>query len=178
MIYSPSDDSFLLEKEVKRYSKEKSVLDIGSGSGIQAKAARQAGAKSVLATDINPEAVKHLKKQKINAIKSDLFENVKGKFDLIIFNPPYLPEDVREPKQSRLATTGGKRGDEIILKFLKSAKKYLNKNGAILIVLSSLGPKDRIHKLLKDKKLRKTVISKKKIFMETLEVWEIQRQKT
>ena len=70
MIYAPSDDSFLLEKEVKKYAKDKSVLDIGSGSGIQARAASNSGAKAVLASDINSEAVRELKKQKINTIKS------------------------------------------------------------------------------------------------------------
>jgi len=175
MIYAPSDDSFLLEKEVKKYAKDKSVLDIGSGSGIQARAASNSGAKSVLASDINSEAVRELKKQKINSIKSDLFEDIDGKFDLIIFNPPYLPEDTREPEKSKLATTGGKKGDEIIIKFLKQAPKYLNKDGIVLIVLSSLTPKNRINSLLKKLNLNKTIISKKKMFMESLEVWKLQK---
>lgn len=108
MIYPPREDSFLLEREVKKYAKGKSFLDIGTGSGIQAKAAKQAGAKSVLAADINPESLKHLKVQGINVVKSNLFSNIKRKFDLIAFNPPYLPRDKREDKESALTTTGGK----------------------------------------------------------------------
>ena len=54
MIYEPREDSYLLQKYVKKYSKGKYFLDIGSGSGIQAKTAIKAKAKSVLATDINP----------------------------------------------------------------------------------------------------------------------------
>ena len=53
MIYFPREDSFLLEKEVKKYAKGKSFLDLGAGSGVQAKAAKQAGAKSILCADIN-----------------------------------------------------------------------------------------------------------------------------
>ena len=175
MIYQPSDDSYLLATQVKKLSKGKKVLDIGSGSGIQALAAKKAKALSVLATDINPEAIKHLKFLNLKAIKSNLFSKVKGKFDLIIFNPPYLPEDKREPKDSRLATTGGKQGDETILKFLKQAQKHLAKNGIILLVVSSLTPKKRIHSALKELNLEKHCIKKKAFFFESLEVWELSR---
>jgi release factor glutamine methyltransferase len=173
MIYEPAEDSLLLEKEVRKLAKRKTFLDLGSGSGIQTKAAMESGATSVLAADIDLETVNHLKSKGIPSVRSDLFSNIKGKFNLIAFNPPYLPEDMREPKSSRKATTGGKKGDEIILKFLKSAKSHLNKNGVILLVISSLTHKSRILTLLKKQALNKEVLSKKKLFMETLEVWKI-----
>ena len=174
MIYQPAEDSYILLKEVKRYAKNKIVLDMGSGSGIQALTAKEAGAKSVLATDIIPEPIKYLKKQNIPTIQSDLFQNIKGKFDLIIFNPPYLPYDKREDKESSLQTAGGKRGDEIIIRFLREVKYYLSKEGIVLIVISSLTPKTKIIKTLKQQKLKKTILSTNKFFMETLEVWRIQ----
>lgn len=136
MIYEPAEDSFLLQKYVKKYAKGK-VLDLGTGSGIQALTAFKK-TKNVLAVDINPSAVEQLKKKGIKARISDLFSNVKGKFDLIIFNPPYLPEDEREPQDSSTATTGGKKGYETIERFLKQAKKFLKKDGKILLVFSSL----------------------------------------
>ena len=173
MIYPPNEDSYLLEKIIKKYSKNKKVLDIGSGSGIQIMAAINSGAKSVLATDINQEVVKKLNQRKIKAIKSNLFSKVKGYFDLIIFNPPYLPRDKREDKESSLSTTGGKNGDEIILKFLNNLTDYLAPDGLALIIVSSLTPKQKILKLLKKKKLNKKAISEEKLFMETLEVWKI-----
>jgi release factor glutamine methyltransferase len=173
MIYQPSDDSFLLEKQVKKFAKDKKVLDIGSGSGIQAKTALSAGAKSVLATDINPKAVEHLRKIGIHSVKSDLFSNINNKFDLIIFNPPYLPEDKREPQDSKPATTGGKKGDEIILKFLKQAPLYLNPDGSILLLISSLTPQKRINLLLSNLSMTKRILSKKQLFMESLEIWDI-----
>jgi len=173
MIYEPKEDSFLLEKEVKKFAENKSFLDLGSGSGIQSKAAIAAKAKSVLAADINEEAIENLKKQDIPAVKSDLFSKIRGKFDIIAFNPPYLPEDKRENKESQLATTGGKKGDEIILKFLKQAKSHLSKEGIILLVVSSLTPKENINKLLREQKFQKKVLSSEKFFFETLEVWKI-----
>ena len=183
MIYEPSDDSYLLAEQLSKYVKDKSVLDMGTGSGIQAETALKAGAKSITAVDINKEVINALnlkyKKQKENNIKiiqSNLFSKVKGKFDVLIFNPPYLPRDKenREDKESQLVTTGGKKGDEIILKFLKQSKSHLNKEGIILLLLSSLTPKNRIIKLIKENKLKYTIISSKKLFFEQLEVWEIQ----
>lgn len=135
MIYEPREDSYLLEKHVKKLAVGR-TLDMGAGSGIQALAAKKAA--SVLASDINLEAVAFVKQKGINAVVSDLFDNIEGAFDTIIFNPPYLPEDEREDKESSLSTTGGKEGSEIIERFLKGSKKHLAKNGQILIVVSSL----------------------------------------
>ncbi len=173
MIYSPEEDSYLLAEQVKKFSKNKKVLDIGSGSGIQAETAKKFGAKSVLASDIDSESIHNLKQKNIPCIKSDLFKKIKGKFDIIIFNPPYLPEDSREDNISKRATSGGKKGDEIILKFLKHSKTHLNKNGIILLLVSSLTPKKRILEVIKKEKFSYIVLSKKKIFFETLEVWKI-----
>ena len=135
-IYEPQEDSYLLQKWVKKYSSGK-VLDMGTGSGIQGLAASES-AESILCVDINPEAVEFVKKKGLKVVQSDLFENVSGKFDLIIFNPPYLPEDPDEPADSRLATTGGKKGSELLERFLKDAKDYLVEDGKILVLISSL----------------------------------------
>lgn len=174
LIYNPREDSFLLEKEVKKFSKNKSFLDLGCGSGIQGKAALQSNAKSVLFADISKDAITEIKKQGFSAVQSNLFSKIKGKFEVISFNPPYLPEDKREDKESALATTGGKKGDEVILRFLKQAKKHLEKNGIILLVVSSLTPKNKIEQVLKKEKLKKEVISQKSFFFEKLEVWKIE----
>ena len=176
MMYEPKEDSFLLKEQVKKYAKNKTVLDIGSGSGIQAETAIKSGAKNVLATDIKDYIIKYLKNKSIKAIRSNLFSALKNKkFDLIIFNPPYLPEDKREDRKSKVSTTGGKRGDEIILRFLKQAPKYLNKNGKIFLVISSLTPQQRINKLLEKQKLKRIIIAEQKFFFEKLEVLEISK---
>ena len=114
MIYEPAEDSLLLQEQVKKFVKQgMKILDIGTGSGILAETAKQLGGM-VLAADINLESVKHVQSKGINSVVSDLFSNIKEKFDLIIFNPPYLPKEDMEPEDSRLATTGGENGNEII----------------------------------------------------------------
>lgn len=135
-MYEPREDSYLLNTYVRKLVNGK-VLDMGTGSGIQAVAALE-NTDDVLAVDINPECVAHVQQKGIRAVQSDLFSNVEGKFDWIIFNPPYLPEDSDEPEDSKLATTGGKEGHEILVRFLEQAKRHLTANGKILVVISSL----------------------------------------
>ena len=112
MIYEPSEDSFLIEKCVKQFAEGKSVLDMDTGLGILAEVALTIRAKSVLAADINPEAVANLKQKGIPTRHSDLFSTISEKFDLIIFNTPYLPKTKNEDEESETITTGGAKGHE------------------------------------------------------------------
>lgn len=136
MIYEPREDSFLLQKYVEKYSGGR-VLDIGTGSGIQALTAMKK-TKDVLAVDIDDYSVIYARSKGVNAIQSDLFKNVNGRFDLIIFNPPYLPKDIKEKKEIDRLVCGGKEGKELIEKFFNEVRDYLNEDGRILIVFSSL----------------------------------------
>lgn len=167
MIYEPAEDSFLLQKYVKKYANGK-VLDMGTGSGIQAITALEK-TKDILAVDIDPESVKLLKEKGLKSEVSDLFSNVKGKFDLIIFNPPYLPRDEREPEDSASTTTGGKKGYEIIERFLQHAKKFLKEEGKILLVCSSLT--GDVEKLFKKYGYKFKKLEEKKEFFEKLFVY-------
>ena len=83
MIYKPREDSTLLEHYVRLYAKS-SVLDMGTGSGIQAiTAAHNNKVSSVLATDVQEEVIelcnKNIKNKKIRFSTSNLFENIKNK---------------------------------------------------------------------------------------------------
>src|SRR3989344_3931630 len=151
MIYEPAEDSYLIKKYIKYYSRNKKVLDMGAGSGILARESLKY-TKNVTASDINRECLKNLKG--IKAIHSDLFENIKEKFDLIIFNPPYLPRDKREDEESALSTTGGIKGYEILEKFLNELKDHLNKRGKSLIVFSSLTKKRKIDMVIRKNNLK------------------------
>jgi release factor glutamine methyltransferase len=174
-MYPASEDSYFfadfLEKNFSKISKSAKskikFLDMGTGSGILAETAIDAGIKNVLSADINPEAVAGMKKRKINAVQTNLFSKIKTKFDIIVFNAPYLPQDKDEPKESCIETTGGKKGDEISVKFLKQALKHLNKNGKIYLLISSLTPFNNI------KKFSPKILVKKKLWFEELMILEI-----
>lgn len=164
-IYEPREDSYLLAEQVKKYAKGR-VLDVGTGSGIQAVTAKEAGA-DVLATDINPEAVKVAKKLGIKAICCDLLEKVKGKFDLIIFNPPYLPADGRNDD---IRWSGGYEGIEVIMEFFKQAKNHLAENGKILFVFSSLSSQEKLKSFLRRLGFKLEILAWKRIFFEEIYV--------
>lgn len=170
-IYEPAEDSFLMSEVLKKQIKKKNLkfLEIGVGSGIQLHTLIDMGVpkENIFGVDINKDAVMHCRKEGFNCLPSDLFNFVEGVYDIIIFNPPYLPLDKKEPKNSQLATTGGKLGSEITNKFLKQAKEHLTQKGKIYLLTSSL-TKD-INWLNYKKKL----LAKKKIFMEELFVWEV-----
>ena len=168
-IYQPEEDSYLMQKILEEYieDKEIKVLEIGVGSGIQLKTLKKLKIQNIFGVDINQEAVKHCKKLGFNCKRSNLFSKVKEKYNLVIFNPPYLPEDKREPKESKTVTTGGKNGSEIINKFLKEAKKYLTPEGKIFLLVSSLTKK------INFKGYKKKIIAKKKIFFEELFIYEL-----
>jgi len=177
MIYQPAEDSYLLlsvlRKELPKFLRKNSsltFLEIGAGSGIQLKAAVDAGVKkeNIFSCDINSEAVKYCKNLGFNCVNSNLFEKIIGKFDLIVFNPPYLPEDKREPKNSRLSTTGGKKGGEIMTKFLKKAKIFLNKKGKIILLISSLT------KSINFNNAKTKLLGKKKLFFEEIYVLQVE----
>ncbi len=171
-MYEPEEDSYLIEKHIKNYPSD-SCLEIGTGTGILALEASNY-CKKVLAVDIDKEAIdyckKNIKRKNIKFKLSDLFSNVKGKFDLIIFNPPYLPNDQLVKDK---ALDGGKKGYELIERFLNQVNSHLNKNGKILLIFSSLTNKKKINSLIKKNNLKFKELEKQKFFFEELYLYII-----
>jgi len=94
MIYKPAEDSSFLSEILKEKIKDKNIkcLDLGTGSGVQSRTLIEIGIKeeNITASDVNEEALNEAKKLGVKTLKSDLFDNIKEKFDLIAFNPPLL----------------------------------------------------------------------------------------
>jgi len=141
-VYRPSEDSYLLSKCVERLVRG-IVLDMGTGSGIQAvTAAMKPEVSHVLAVDINPLAIEAAKLMtrdasvidKMEFVVSDLFDNVDGVFNWIVFNPPYLPSE--GDLQDR-TWDGGQGGADVIGRFLDDAMTHLRPGGSILLIVSS-----------------------------------------
>ncbi|MBI3027197.1 methyltransferase [Candidatus Woesearchaeota archaeon] len=168
-VYEPREDSTMLEAWVKKYAFGK-VLDMGTGSGIQAIAAAQkSNVKSVLAVDVQRGVIeycrKNIKNKKIKFMQSDLFGRIKEKFNTIIFNPPYLPQEL---KLKDLTIEGGKKGYEVIEKFLNEANNFLNSDGIILMAFSSLTMKDKVDGFIKNNMLDFEELDKMHIFFEDI----------
>ena len=177
-VYEPREDSLVLAEAVEEIKSPVEVLDVGTGSGIQALIASKK-AEHVTGVDIRKKAVKtaemNAKRNNIENVifkVSDLFENVSGSFDLIIFNPPYLPEKQGLHKDSE-QWAGGGNGREVIKKFSLGVKDHLKERGRILMVISSLTGLKEVKKIFEEIGFSVNVIKEKKIPWEMLYVLEI-----
>ncbi|MCX6695598.1 MAG: methyltransferase [Candidatus Altiarchaeota archaeon] len=172
-VYQPAEDSFLLAENLDVREGDK-VLDLGTGSGIQALTAAST-ASWVLGVDVNPKAVEVASANaRLNRIRnvefraSDLFGSVPERFDLIIFNPPYLPTD---DDVIDMALDGGDKGVEVILRFIGEAQAHLNSCGRIQFIISSINNVKAVENAL-SKDFRFRYAAEKKLFFEKLFVVE------
>jgi len=188
-VYEPAEDTFQLLEAIK-IKKCDSVLELGTGCGIIALECSRRGA-NVVCTDINPHAVditKHnyLKNKsflngKIDVRRGDLFSAVKSdeKFDVIIFNPPYLPTESDEKIGGSgwfdVATDGGKDGLFLTRKFIKQVAKHLNEKGHAYFVFSSLSDRKKLDKCLSKSKLKSEVVLSRWFNDEQIDIYCLKR---
>ena len=145
-VYVPAEDSYLLAENLE-IKENQSVLEIGTGSGIVAMYASRLTDK-VTVTDINFDACELARKNfEANDIKNieilfgNLFEPVKNrKFDVILFNTPYLPTEDDEVIDDTInyAFDGGLNGRKVIDLFLNEVGNHLNDGGIVQLIQSSL----------------------------------------
>ncbi len=156
------------------------VLELGTGTGaIAAFAARYA--KRVVATDINPYSVKCAKETiRLNRLESvvdvkqgNLFEPVqRQRFDLILFNPPYLTGKPRD-----LLAQAWYAGPQckLIYRFLVEAPRNLTKKGRIQILFSSVAPLQEILHMIEQSNFQLEILATGRLlgFLETLYLFQL-----
>ena len=125
------------------------VLDMCTGSGcIAVSVAKKCAGRrvSVTASDLSDAAIMLAKENaqlngvNVEFVQSDLFTNVRGRFNLIICNPPYiktadiagLQKEVRE-YEPRIALDGGEDGLEFYRRIAKTIRRYLARDGVLLL---------------------------------------------
>lgn len=125
------------------FDKKVRILDIGTGSGCIAITLKNMLNSDVDAVDISSSAIKiakknaHLNKVDVNFILSDLFKNVKEKYDIIISNPPYIAndeeiEDIVKNNEPHLALYAKDNGLFYYKEIIKQANNYLNEISLIV----------------------------------------------
>ena len=131
-VYQTSGDSDLMAKSVKIENNE-TFLEIGCGTGVISIAVAKR-AKSGVGVDINDKAVENSKQnaevqgvRNIEFFRSNVFENISEKFDIIICNPPYTKHEVRD----NIDRMFWDPEDEMKHKFFKEVGAYLKPNGRI-----------------------------------------------
>jgi release factor glutamine methyltransferase len=167
-VYEPAEDTFLLidsitndlinEKEKNKFLNPIKSIEIGCGNGLVSCCYLDILKKENFklekhfCIDINKDALNLTEKliknynlnDKVYFIESDLFSNFKNneKFDIIIFNPPYVTTDddeykrALEKKDIYASWAGGKKGSETIFKFISQLKDFIKDDSIIYLLLS------------------------------------------
>lgn len=151
------ETELLVEKSnnIIRLKSYNSALDLCTGSGIIAIMLKKLNTINLVASDISKSALMVAKKNakihktKIKFIKSDLFNNIKSKFDLIVSNPPYiktneinfLEEEVKNFDPT-IALDGKSDGLYYYRQICAYVDKYLNKNGTLILEIGYNQGKD------------------------------------
>ena len=155
-VYVPAEDSYLLAENLE-IKEGQSVLEIGTGSGIVAMYASRLTDK-ITVSDINFDACELARKnfednniENIEILFGNMFEPVeKRKFDVILFNTPYLPTEDDEVIDDTInyAFDGGLNGRKVIDLFLNEVGNHLNDGGIVQMIQSSLsGNEETLEKL-------------------------------
>jgi release factor glutamine methyltransferase len=179
LVYEPAEDSFLLaDAALEEAEPGMRILEIGAGSGFVS-AVLKANVKGirVLATEINPHAARCAKANEVEVIRTDLFRGLKpgsqkASFDLILFNPPYLPtsEEEKVPGWLNYAFDGGTSGRETLDRFFDAVRNYLKPGGKILVLISSITGLEAVKERMIKMGLEVDVVLRKKVSFEELMV--------
>lgn len=146
-VLCPRQDTETLVESVLEYTSGRKVLDVCTGSGCIAVALMKLGNASCCdAVDLS-EAALDIAKQNaelndvsINFIKSDMFEKIDGKYDIIVSNPPYIRPDVIETlmpevreHEPLMALDGGSDGLDFYRIIAAQSKEHLEENGILAV---------------------------------------------
>jgi release factor glutamine methyltransferase len=181
-VYEPEDDTFLLCEHLEVKPGDR-FLEVGTGCGLVAILAAKRGAY-VVATDQSPLAVKNAKEnvklhnlqEKIEIRQGWLFEPIRQneRFSIIAFNPPYLPGTHLDPAYNQ-AWSGGKTGREITEAFLIQCTKFLDAEGHLLLIQSSLSDSEKTYQMLKTQFHDVIIKGERKSFFERIILYKAER---
>lgn len=177
-VLIPRPDTEILVEEVinfckKNVEKTYKILDLCAGSGaIGIAIATYVSNSQVTCVDISKEALEIAKKNaklnnssNIEFIKSDMFENIVGKYDIIVSNPPYIKKQVistlnkEVQKEPIIALDGGKDGLNFYRVIADKSCNYINNSGMLFLEIG-YDQKEEVINLLENKGY-KNVYSKK-----------------
>lgn len=147
-VYEPAEDSALLAGVVaERVESAERILDVGTGSGYVAEKLAEATGAWVVGVDVNPHACRRAAERGVRVVRGDLAAPFRaGIFDVVAFNPPYLPTDPENVWDDWLETalSGGETGREVVERFLDDVGRVLAPDGSVFLVVSTYTGVDEV----------------------------------
>jgi release factor glutamine methyltransferase len=142
-VYQPAEDSRLLAETAAAHAERGvRVLDVGTGSGYVARRIAEETGADVIASDLNPHACREARaKAGVPVVRADLLSPFReDAFDVVTFNPPYLPADPDREwgDWMEAALSGGETGREVVEPFLGDLRRVLAPGGDAFLLVSSL----------------------------------------
>ncbi|AFO56420.1 MULTISPECIES: HemK2/MTQ2 family protein methyltransferase [Natrinema] len=176
-VYQPAEDSQLLaEAACKRLAGGETVLEVGTGSGyVAARIADETDAR-VVASDLNPHAVRQARTEGVETVRADLVSPFRdGAFDAVAFNPPYLPTDPENEWDDWMehALSGGEDGRAVIDPFLERVGRVVAPDGVVYLLVSSLTGVDGVVEEAGDHGFSAVAVADESFPFETLTVLEL-----
>ena len=172
-VYQPAEDSDLLARTAaERVAAGDRALDVGTGSGYVAAKMAEAGAEAV-GVDLSPLACREAADNGVPVVRGDLVAPFRDdSFDLVAFNPPYLPTPAEAEWDDWMehALSGGEDGRRLVDPFLKTVGRVLAPGGEVLLLVSSLTDPDAVRAYARGRGLVSEVLASEKHPYEELAV--------
>ena len=180
-VYQPAEDSQLLADAVcERLAADPNdvILEVGTGSGYVAGRISEVTDARVVASDLNPHAVRQARGEGVETVRADLVSPfADGAFDVVAFNPPYLPTDPDHEWDDWMerALSGGEDGRAVIDPFLERVGRVLAPDGVVYLLVSSLTGVDEVVERAGEEGFSAVAVADESFPFETLTVLELHR---
>ncbi|SNR31232.1 HemK2/MTQ2 family protein methyltransferase [Halorubrum vacuolatum] len=186
-VYQPAEDSGLLAEGAVEVARERAagagatpdrVLEVGTGSGWVAARIRERCGVRTVGSDVNPHAAREARGRGVEAVLGNLLDPFRDDaFDVVCFNPPYLPTDPENEWDDWMerALSGGESGRDLIEPFLADVGRVLTPGGSVVLLVSSLTGYEEVLALAEAAGFTHEVVREESFPFETLSVVRFDR---
>ncbi len=185
-VYNPSEDSLLMLTVLDELSllNNMTCLDLGTGSGILAIKMAKMGCETV-GSDISLKALELAHRNAImngvhmNLVQGNLTRHFRGNsFDIVVFNPPYIPEEPDPSIELSIAWAGGNReGRKLIDGLMSDLPRILRKGGLSLILHANYNKPHKTIELASKIGMKAKIVGRRKLAFHELLVVEIRNER-
>ena len=191
-VYQPAEDSALLARAViesltaavpstpgSTLESTPRVLEVGTGSGWVAQRVAAETDADVVASDLNPHACRQARERDLRVVRANLLAPFgTDTFDVVLFNPPYLPTDPDNEWDDWMehALSGGPDGRRLIAPFLDQVGRVLAPGGVAFLLVSSLTDYDAVVGLADEAGFATEAVAQESYPFEVLSILQLVRR--